>query len=256
MSGIESRVIVCTSSTAEHLMQNQLIRDLEAARIPHHHTWSDPRPNGGSGNLGGKLTGLRALAVGLGQHYERLIVCDAWDMMYVGGAGAGAGAGAVDELVSKIPINSVIIAADRDPWPDGNPLAAGAARQLKPPDADSPWCWCNGGWMAGGVGAVLEWCDWAEASPGYSPVLIDQQFVNWQLMLGRGAGPAGTTIHDTRTELVYCMAKERGELGMDVPHLRPVNTVFGTRPMFLHFNGRWPVDYYLKMIEEAKCQLS
>jgi hypothetical protein len=243
-------IIVCTAATRPRGLYDDLVRDLAVAHIPHHHVVvTVPREGANiNGTLGEKLAGLRRLATSpdIGGTYKRIVLCDAFDVMYVGGVEGR------DELIAKIPVNGVVVAAERNAWPCNHPALRD---HLHPPNADSVWCWCNGGFIAGGPGAILEWCDWVEKSPGYGPLHIDQMFINWQLMLKRGAGPGGTTLHDTRTEVVYCLSRDEGEIGVSVGEggvVRAVNTVFGTRPLFLHFNGSWPVEPYLRMVSEAK----
>lgn len=143
---------------------------------------------------------------------KRIVFSDAWDVLFYG---------TKDEVISKIP--DVLCAAERNCWPD-----AYLAEYFK---GGTPWKFFNGGLMAGTRDGLLDWLERIEKHPQYQPKLIDQQWFNFRLMECDPIAPV-----DEYTRLFYCMILEQGEL--QFKNGRPANTLLGTAPNFIHFNGK------------------
>jgi hypothetical protein len=145
--------------------------------------------------------------------YENLVISDAFDVLFYG---------TIDEVVSKIPTDNVLLAAERNCYPD--PTIASRCT------GDTPWRYVNGGLTAGTPARILEWMDALESCPYYHPQALDQQVLN---MLRADNSPL--TPIDSHTELFYCAFIDEGELGAE--NGMPLNKLCGTHPNFIHFNG-------------------
>lgn len=145
--------------------------------------------------------------------YEFIIASDGWDVMFYGDK---------DDLLSRIPENGVLWAAEKNCWPNES-----LADQF--PDR-GPWRFLNGGLLAGSPRSILEECNLIESHPQYKPEAIDQGFLNF--LLSRDE----ITI-DWETRLFFCLFKGYDELQFENGH--PVNTHYGTQPLFIHANGNW-----------------
>jgi len=179
-------------------------------------------PNSGVGSLGSKIDFMRVMAHRF-KDYQRLAFIDAWDMLFYG---------TKEELLSKIPADGVLFAAERNCWPD-----AYLADHYK---GDTPWRFFNGGATFGSPQAILAWCTAVEELPIYNQNFIDQQLLNLLLL-----NESPLALIDRQTELVYCAVKEKGEL--QFKDSRPWNSLTGTFPNFIHFNGGSdPTMFFLK----------
>ncbi len=147
--------------------------------------------------------------------YEKLVITDAWDVVFYG---------TKEDVLKKIPEDKVLLGAERNCYPD--PSLAGRM------PGTTPWRYVNGGMSAGTPENYLRWFEKLERHPWFVPGCLNQAFYN-EL---RAQGSELTPI-DEQTELFYCFFLEVNELQWE--NGLPVNTVLGTRPNFLHFNGKW-----------------
>jgi hypothetical protein len=210
-------LVLMAMTNPKHLFDTY-IRQLDDAGIESYVERVQCFPNENCGGMFGyKVEALRRLAIRF-KDYRKLVFTCAWDVMFFGSA---------EDVLNKIPDEGVLLAAERNCYPDPSigSLIAG----------DTPWRYVNGGCMAGTPAAIEEWTYAVERQPSYLPLEPDQGQLNVLLMEG---SPLARI--DGRTNLFYCLAGETGELGF-IAGL-PYNTVCDTRPNFLHFNGRWPVD--------------
>lgn len=164
--------------------------------------------------LGGQVRGQRELAKRFFR-YQNIIFTDAFDVAFHG---------TKQDVLSKIPENHVLQAAERNCWPDPK-LEDGM-------QGDTPWKFVNGGMLAGKPHIILRWLDNIEKHKFYNHKLCNQGFFNF---LRYNRDPL---IHiDETTELFYCLFKENRELQFEDG--LPINTVCKTRPNFIHANGHW-----------------
>lgn len=149
------------------------------------------------------------------QRYERLIITNAWDVTFYGNR---------EDVIRKIPMDLCLVGAGRESWPDCS------LRDRTP--GDTPWKFSNGGLTAGTPENILKMVDALEKHPRYEPGMWDQGMLNIVLAYGP------KLFHlDSRTELFFCLFDGYSEL--DFERGMPVNTLCGTRPCFIHANGRW-----------------
>jgi hypothetical protein len=223
---MDSDLIVLTASSLgpDHPESGTLalyLSQLEAAEIDHH---CDPLTsfpaNGGS--LQYKLNGLRSRVLPY-LHYDKVIFTDGHDMTFWG---------AKEDVLTKIPDKGVLLAAERNCYPEPE-----LARVINNP---LPWKYVNGGWLAGSPQSFLAWLTAIEQHPLYEANMLDQGWFNRRL----AEGDPLIKIDDT-TSLCYCFYGEEGsiaDLQFDEA-LKPMNTLTGTRPAFLHANGHWPSEH-------------
>jgi len=172
--------------------------------------------------LGRQLDYIREISRGY-PHEHRLIFSDAWDVTFYGTAA---------QVMAKIPREGVMIAAERNCYPD-----ATIARHIV---GTTPWRYANGGLLAGLASEFLMWIDDLQSHPAYHPALCNQGFYNllrllrWPLLR-----------LDSRTDLFYCLYGEERELQWDDDGL-PRNSLCATRPNFIHANGHWPAAHLLR----------
>jgi hypothetical protein len=145
--------------------------------------------------------------------YKKIIFSDGFDVLFYGTA---------EEVIRKIPNDRVLLAAERNCYPDPS-----IASQCI---GDTPWRYANGGLTAGTPENINAWIDSIEKHPLYHPEALNQQVFN---MLRAENSPLVPI--DSRTELFYCAFIDEGELGAE--NGMPINKLCGTHPNFLHFNG-------------------
>jgi hypothetical protein len=88
--------------------------------------------------------------------------------------------------------------------------------------------------MAGTPAAILRWLDAVEAHAAYAPGFTNQALFNILRFIGTPLAPI-----DDRTELFYVLYGEVNELQFQQGI--PVNSVYGTRPNFLHAAGGYDI---------------
>jgi hypothetical protein len=209
-------LIVIMGSSCERGFQSQYISQLMAAGIDVYVETLRDMPNSPTGRSGGTL-GYQVLVqrklIELFSDYEKVIITDAWDVLFYGSK---------EDVIKKIPDDHILLAAERHCWPDGH-----LALSFK---GVTPWRYVNGGMSTGTSINFSKWLDALERHPRYNANEINQKIFNCLLLDG------DPLIHiDEQTELFYCAFGEHGEL--DFESGLPVNTVLGTHPNFVHFNG-------------------
>jgi hypothetical protein len=176
--------------------------------------------------IASKLQGIRRLAHKFAD-YGFLVVSDGWDVLFYG---------TKPELIGRIPKDRVLWAAEKNCWPCPD-------LEDKVP-ANGPWRFVNGGLLAGTPDSYLSMCRLIEAHPMYNPDFVDQGFMNYLLAQG-----ADFFSIDSMTRLFFCLFKGYDELAFH--RGRPINTFYGTQPLFLHANGHWPADEMFQRYEAS-----
>jgi hypothetical protein len=166
----------------------------------------------GGGTLGGKVAMLRKLTLQF-QHYGKLVFSDAFDVQFFG---------AKEDVIAKIPTDSVLMAAEKNCYPE--PHLWGAIE--KP----TLWAFVNGGLLCGTPASFIAWLEAIEQHPEYDPNMLDQSWFNRRL-----AEKSPIVKVDSPTNLFYCLFGEIEELCFR--NGLPYNTVTGNSPNFLHSNG-------------------
>lgn len=175
-----------------------------------------PNMNGG-GTLGYKVEKYREYALRYAE-YEKIVLSDAWDVTFYG---------TKEELIDRIPDTYVLQAAEKNCYPD---LSLSSRIPQK-----GPWRFINGGLAAGKPGVILEWLEGLESHPHFNPHMLDQQFFNLLL-----AESSPLCIIDDTTRLFFCLFGGYEELQFEKG--KPINTVYGSKPLFIHANGKWASD--------------
>lgn len=181
-------------------------------------------------DFGATLTRFRNWSTKFAE-YERLVFSDGFDVLFYGTR---------EDVISKIPMDHVLMAAEKNCYPDSSIAQSIIDRY---PDR-GPHCFANGGLLAGTPKAIYEWSDNLEKHPLYLPCLINQGFYNTLLAEG-----SDLCRLDYTTSLLYCLYPVYAELEFEKG--LPVNTLYGTHPHFLHANGRCPVDEMLQKYERS-----
>lgn len=176
--------------------------------------------------IANKMHAIRRMAERF-RDYRYMILSDGWDVLFFGTKW---------ELMEHIPEDRVVWAAEKNCWPEEELKA-------KVPDR-GPWKFANGGLLAGTPKAYLDMCRMIEAHPDYNPDYVDQGFMNRLLAEG-----ADFFAIDTETKLFFCLFLGYEEL--EFRHGRPYNSLHKTWPLFIHANGRWPVDEMIQKYEAS-----
>lgn len=176
------------------------------------------------GSIGLKLRIFRKYAERFKDH-DFIIFSDAFDVTFYGTR---------KDLLDRIPVSYVLQAAERN----FHPPDVGSAENVP---GDGPWKFANGGLVAGTPSAFLVWADACERHPNYDPHMIDQGFMNKCLIEGYECG----WQIDSATNLFFCLYGGYEELAFE--RERPLNTLYGSRPLFVHANGSWNTDRLKEM---------
>jgi len=216
------KVIVSMSISRVNGMLTENVRRLSSCGVEVN---LDPT-TGQSFGIGEKLKHIRQSAERFSE-YDCIILSDGWDVMFYG---------TKQELLDKVPQNKVLWAAEKNCWPD-----ASIAHQIP---LHGPWRFVNGGLLAGTPQALREMCDRIEANDSYGPDYVDQGFMNFLLATGEEFFEI-----DSETNLFFCLHLGYDEL--QFKQGKPVNTLYGTTPLFVHANGHWPTDELFRKYEES-----
>ena len=212
----DKSLLVILGATFVHGTMPTYLEQLAAANIDHKVVDCSDKPNmNGGGNLGYRVKVFRKLAQD-NQNYERLIISDAFDVrLYCANK---------QQVIDIIPMDGLLHAAEKNCYP-------AACSTLPIPDR-GPHRYANGGIVAGTPSSFLAWCDEAERHPLYRPGILDQQFLN-ELV----AEQSPLCVIDWKTELFFCLYGGYPELEFE--RGLPINTMYGTRPSFVHNNGKY-----------------
>lgn len=219
-------LIVCAACTRRDGLLNRYESQLEAAGIPFH---LEPLAQAGVGSLGVKIALLRKLATKF-KDYGRIVLTDAWDVLFYGSNSQVLEALSDDHMVT--------LGAERNCFPD-----AYLAEHFW---GTTPWKFFNGGFTAGSPTAILDWCKAIEGDECYLPMAIDQQWINWTLLSTQRGGFTRWIQYaslDRNTQLCYTMMREQGTL--ELKGNRLYNPICDSHPQWIHFNGNsganlWP----------------
>lgn len=223
-------IVILTASRLDKLMPLYL-GQLYAAAIPHHVEWvqmSSPS----DGTLGRCVEHWKELAKKFSS-YDRLILTDAWDVLFYG---------TTREVEERLAIvgPEVLFAAERNCYPE--PFLADHIRHV-----GTPWRFVNGGCLTAAPYDLLQWCTKVRNHREYAPEMIAQQWLNRRRVDG---SPLASIDHNTA--LFYCMFMEHVGREMAVRDGRPYNTLTQHTVPFVHFNGSYPADDFMKMMEGDK----
>jgi hypothetical protein len=90
----------------------------------------------------------------------------------------------------------------------------------------------------------------AERHPAYNPGMLDQQFLNILVAEDqRDVSRAPLCLLDDRSTLFFNLYGGCEELEFEKG--KPVNTLCGTRPLFIHASGQWPVAETMAKYERS-----
>lgn len=218
-------LIILTASTVgpNHPESGTLalyLSQLEAAGIEYDVDPITEFPSNG-GSLAYKIAGLRRRVTRF-LNYEKIVFTDGHDMQYFGSK---------EDLISKIPDAGVLLGAERNCYPEPS-----LASSIQTP---RPFSFVNGGWLAGTSESFLLWLDAIERHPSYDEIILDQAWLNRRL-----AENDPLVNIDYRTEAVYCTFGEEGSVAdLQWEDGLPINTLYGTRPNFVHCNGSWNSEH-------------
>lgn len=224
-------LIVCMGASELRGTMELYLRQLAEAKIDTHVRDNSDMPNrNGGGNLGFRVRAFRELANRF-KHYDKMVITDGFDVTFYGDE---------ESLLSKIPETRLLHAAEKNFYPSDEFVQSKITKT-------TPWCYCNGGMAAGTPESFLRWCDLAERHPFYDPYMLDQKFLN----MVRAEADCDTELIsiDTRTDLFFCLHSGYEELEFE--HGKPVNTLLGTRPSFLHANGKWDASEMFAKYERS-----
>jgi hypothetical protein len=221
-----SDLLVILGATQVHGTMPLYLRQLEAAGIEYAVESCSDKPNiNGGGNLGYRVKKFREWANRF-SNYERLVISDAFDVTFYGSK---------EDVLAKIPMDRLIHAGEKNCYP--------ADSQSLPVPDRGPWRYANGGLVAGTPEHFHHWCTYTERHPLYNPDCLDQYFLNLQISEGVGCLP------DYKTELFFCLYGGYEELEFE--RGLPVNRLYGTKPNFLHANGKWTADEMFAKYERS-----
>jgi len=221
-----SSFILLTNASASSKLMPMYLSQLLAAEIPHR-VYNEMMTSPNDGSMGRCIEAWRRWAQE-NASYDRLIITDAWDVLCYGTKEQ------VAEALPKYPI--VVFAAERNCYPEPE-LATRIGNW------GTPWNFVNAGMLTASPQGLIDWCAAVEAHPQYDPGMLGQQWLN------RRWSEASDLIHiDFRTRLFYCMFLESQEPYMMKMEGRPFNSYTGNFPPLVHFNGSWPWQPFLEMM--------
>ena len=225
---MESDFLLITSMSAPNKLSSRYFAQLDAAGIPYRvYPNSMTTPNDGS--LGACATAWRRWAEE-NSSYSRLIITDAWDVLCYGTHER------VNEILLSLPTFPVF-AGERNCYPQPELASLITGR--------TPWRFVNGGMLTSSPGDLINWCNLIELHPAYNPYMLAQQWLNQ----GLAAGDPLVKV-DWETRLFYCLFLEDQGNELGVKDGQPFNALTSTSPPFIHFNGSWPTEPFLRMMGE------
>jgi hypothetical protein len=161
--------------------------------------------------------------------YKWIFITDAFDVFFYGDR---------QELLSRLDGVNLLFGAEKNCYPE--PHLAPAIVAAYPERGEARYV--NGGLSVGTPGAWRVWCDEVEHHSDYSPNMIDQQFLNRRLSEGSHITPI-----DWRSGLFFCLFGGYPELQFE--NGKPYVETYGTKPLFIHANGKWDQHEMLNKYE-------
>lgn len=229
--------IVCLGASKPAKLMSRYLNQLTTSSIPYHITTlilTSPS----DGRMGLCVAYYRQLAQEFSSH-SRLIITDAWDVLCYGSYED------IASILISIP-PTVLFAAERNCYPEPE-LASVISAHWNSTQGSIPWLYANGGMLTASPAELLLWCDLVERHPAYDPDMIGQQWLNRRLTEG-----SELVSIDSRTNLFYCMYMEDQSPALRNVAGMPHNILTNTFPKFIHFNGSWPWDHFLGMMEDQE----
>jgi hypothetical protein len=217
-------LIVIAGCTERRGMLDEYERQLAAVDIPFFLEALEPLPAGANSiTMARRIAYVRKMARQFAA-YRKIVITDAWDVLFFGSA---------SEVAAKIP-EGILVSAERNCYPEGD---LGDKIQ-----GTTPWRYANPGMIAGTSNSLLEWAAQAEQTADQN--ILDQAWFNRRRAEGSPLVPL-----DETTKLFYVVSAnlEAGELQMEEG--RPWNGLCETFPNFFHFSGGCPTDGFRKMLE-------
>lgn len=211
-------LLVVTPCSKPDLMLAEYSAQLAQAGIDHYvkplpdvdpsHGWDVSIGLTGFASIGYRLNRLEEI-LDYAKDYKKLVITDAWDVLFFGDKQA---------TLAAIPDDYVLLAAEIPYWPEEH-------------TGNTPWGGVNGGATAGTPASIREWIQKVRGNWDYRSGEVDQFWLNKRVR------ERADWLHiDRNTTLFYCMSKDTGAL--QFKNNRPFNTLCGTTPQFIHFQGR------------------
>lgn len=217
-------LIVVAGCTHREGFINEYEQQLALAGIELHlEPLSDLPAGANSISMRRRIDYIRGMATKF-QSYKRLIMTDAWDVLFVGDK---------EEVMSRVP-PTMIVSGERNCYPE--------------PDlrhkfiSTSPWKYANNGMIAGYPEYILHWLEWAEQMPNLE--ILDQAWFNRRIAEDQAA-----ISLDEATELFYVVSATQEDGSLQMKGGRPWNSRFNTYPNFFHFSGKCPDDRFRAMMK-------
>ena len=207
-------LLVILPCTQEYGLMPEYLRQLREAEIDVHVERLESIPNGNAGGTHAYALDIYRRCAQRFDNYRNLVFSDAFDVLFYG---------TKEEVLGKIPFDRVLLAAERNCYPDPSLSSSIPGK--------TPWRFANGGLACGTPESFLKWVEEIEKHPLYAPSGLNQRFYNLLLAMG-----FPLVSIDATTDLFYCLFLEEGEL--DFQNGLPINKLCRTRPNFLHFNGK------------------
>jgi hypothetical protein len=219
-------LIVIAGCTERRGLLDVYERQLAVARVPFYLEQLTPLLSGANSiTMSRRIAYVRKMAQQFAD-YRKIVITDAWDVLFYGNA---------EEVAAKIP-DGILVSAEQNCYPEGE---LGDRIQ-----GTTFWRYANPGMIAGTPEALLDWASHAEKTADQN--ILDQAWFNRRLAEGSALTPLDET---TRLFYVVSATLERGEL--QIKDGKPWNRFCGTFPNFFHFSGGCPTYEFYKMMEEA-----
>jgi hypothetical protein len=230
---VKDFIVIMGASCSNKLMPKYLDQ-LSKAEIPY---WIESLPeitSPSDGTLGFCIKKWGEFAERF-EDYERLILTDAWDVLFYGDH---------NSLAQRLSLFAphVLFAGERNCYPE--PQLAEKISHNYQPTPSTPWRFLNGGMLTSSPDELWRWCHEVERHPEYDAKMIGQQWLNRRMTEN---SPLARI--DFQTRLFYCMYRENEGMELAVKDGKPYNTLAGTSPCLIHFNGSWSPEPFLTMME-------
>lgn len=216
-------VIVVTGATHRDGMLDEYEQQLANAGIDFHIEPFGPLPNGANSvTIRARVNLLREAAQRF-HDYSRMVVTDAWDVLFYG---------TKDALLARIP-DTLVISAERNCYPEPHlaPLFT----------STSPWRFVNAGLYAGTPQYIFDWCQRVEEKGEHT--ILDQAWLNRRKSEGSDLVPL-----DENTDLFYTVSSTQEDGSLMMHDGRPWNAHTGSHPLFFHFSGKCPTESFREML--------
>ncbi|HEX5426643.1 MAG TPA: hypothetical protein VFW94_24235 [Candidatus Acidoferrales bacterium] len=216
-------LIVVAGATHRHGMLDEYEAQLAAAGIDFHLWPLGPLPAGANSiNMRRRIDYIRDAAQRF-YDYSRIVMTDAWDVIFFGSA---------DELMRKLG-SFPTVSGERNCYPEPS-----LSEKIM---GFTPWRFANNGMLYGSPEALLGFCLKAEETSDLN--ILDQAWFNRRLA-------EGTRLFevDCATEIFYVVSSTLENGALEMSKGRPWNSRCGSFPMFFHFSGQCPTDRFRALL--------